>query len=343
MYMEVSGLKTQRKPWLDALRALAMLFVMVGHASHRVGPYFSWTSAVKIPLFFAISGYLFHADGYTSFGKFVWAKFRRLMIPYFCLAVLSSLCLSAGKFLFLNESIGDLVRTYARNLLTGETLWFVPCLFWVEILLYGIHQAARNSAKLPGWAVHVGLTALSLAASLPWTLTGRSLPWNPNIALAMVFFAQLGYLLRRYEDRLLSARLWQALAVVALYCLLCIIEIRTGLGKINVKGSRWPCLPLNLLTCATGVFGLFLLFPKLPIPRFAVFMGQNTLVWYAFHQFFQMGAAMILLKVFSFLPDPEVSVPMGVIVALVACIFCSIASLIINRFFPFMVGRKPVR
>lgn len=317
-----------------------MLFVMVGHASHQVGPYFAWTSAVKIPLFFAISGFLFHADGYDHFGRFVWAKFKRLIIPYFCLAVLSSLCLSAGKFLFLNEPAGKLLRMYTRNLLTGETMWFVPCLFWLEILMYFMHRLAAKSSRLPAWTVHIGLTALCLTASLPWALTGRTLPWNPNTALTMVFFSQLGYLLRSCEHRLTGARLWHVPAVIALYLLLRFAEIRMGMGAINVKENRWPCLPLNLLTSTAGILGLFLLFPKLPVPRCVQFMGQNTLVWYAFHQFFQMGATMILLKAFSFLPDPENSVIMGLTVALIASVFCGAAALIINRFFPFMAGRK---
>ena len=320
-----------------------MLFVMVGHASHQVGPYFLWTSPIKIPLFFVISGFLFHADGYKSFRHFVWAKFKRLMIPYFCLAILSSICLAAGKFLFLNQSAADLLRSYTRNLLTGETMWFVPCLFWLEILLYGIHQIVRKAPGVPAWSVHLGLTAACMAASLPWTLTGRTLPWSLNTAFAMVFFAQLGYLLKHFEEKLLRARTSQIAVAFALYVLLCIAGAHWGVGSINVKGSRWPCLPLNLLTCCAGILGLFLLFPKLPVPRCVRFMGQNTLVWYAFHQFFQMGAAMILLKVFSFLPDPENSVITGLTVALISSVFCGVTSVILNRFFPFMTGKKSIR
>lgn len=336
-------MNTQRKYWIDALRALAMLFVMVGHASHQVGPYFRCTTPVKIPLFFAISGFLFHADGYQSFGKFAWAKFRRLMIPYFCLAVLSSLCLAAGKFLFLNESAKELALGYARNLLTGETMWFVPCLFWIEILMYMIHRAAARSSRIPRWGVHLGLTALCVAVSLPWALTGRTLPWSVNTALTMVFFTQLGFLLRRYESALLNARVWQGLAVVSLYCLLCVLQNISGASGINVKENRWPCLPLNLLTCTTGILGLFLIFPKLPVPRCVRYMGQNTLVWYAFHQFFQMGAAMVLLKLLPVLPDPENSVAMGLVVALISCGCCAVAAAFLNRFLPFATGRKPAR
>ena len=84
------------RPWIDALRALAMFLVMVGHASYGVSPYFAWTSPVKIPLFFAISGFLFHADGYDSFASFLISKAKRLLIPYVALGALNSLCMVLG-------------------------------------------------------------------------------------------------------------------------------------------------------------------------------------------------------------------------------------------------------
>lgn len=41
-----------RKNWIDALRGLAMLFVLYGHLVHGWNEYFVFTSAIKIPLFF---------------------------------------------------------------------------------------------------------------------------------------------------------------------------------------------------------------------------------------------------------------------------------------------------
>ena len=47
----------ERKLWIDALRALAMLFVIFGHQVGNYIPYYVFTSPIKIPLFFMITGY----------------------------------------------------------------------------------------------------------------------------------------------------------------------------------------------------------------------------------------------------------------------------------------------
>ena len=50
----------QRKDWIDVLRAIAVLFVIYGHMGRGMWLYYVSTSPIKIPLFFAISGYLFN-------------------------------------------------------------------------------------------------------------------------------------------------------------------------------------------------------------------------------------------------------------------------------------------
>lgn len=44
-----------RKDWIDALHALAMILVIYGHRVPEWSEYFVFTSPIKIPLFFAIT------------------------------------------------------------------------------------------------------------------------------------------------------------------------------------------------------------------------------------------------------------------------------------------------
>ena len=46
---------TRRKLWLDGLRAVAMLLVILGHLLPGCSAFFVFTGPVKLPLFFAIS------------------------------------------------------------------------------------------------------------------------------------------------------------------------------------------------------------------------------------------------------------------------------------------------
>lgn len=48
-----------RKIWIDGLRGLAMVFVLYGHLVNDWSTYYVFTSPIKIPLFFANTGYVY--------------------------------------------------------------------------------------------------------------------------------------------------------------------------------------------------------------------------------------------------------------------------------------------
>lgn len=332
----------QRKAWLDALRALAMVLVMTGHAAHQVGPYFSWTTPIKIPLFFAISGYLFHMDGYENFRQFVKAKARRLLIPYIGLALLTNAIMLAVNVVLLQKSAAEVLQAQGLDLLTGEKLWFIPCLMWIELMLYGLHRAAaapgfRRIATV--WR-HVLLTGIAVLIARLIMVSCGPLPWHVDTALLMVFFAELGYGLRQVEGKM--ARLSFSWTIVAMgaYLALCAAQIALGVSKINVDGNRWPFLPLNLLTCTVGVAALFMLFPRLPIPGCVAYVGRNTLIYYAFHQIIQMGITLVCRIVLPGLPDPQGCLWMAMLIVLAACFLCAIPSALIHRYCPWLAGQR---
>ena len=74
---ENHGLKP-RKNWIDGLRGLAMLFVLYGHLAGGWTEYFVFSSAIKIPLFFAITGYVFKVRSGRSL-EFI----KNLLIIYY--------------------------------------------------------------------------------------------------------------------------------------------------------------------------------------------------------------------------------------------------------------------
>ena len=78
-----------RLDWLDVLRAMAMLFVIYGHIS-KLGEFYLFTNPIKIPLFFAISGFLMY--GREGNPKVFFSRMlKRIIIPWLILA-LGSVC-----------------------------------------------------------------------------------------------------------------------------------------------------------------------------------------------------------------------------------------------------------
>ena len=61
-------INTKRKGWVDALRGMAIILVVYGHSAKGFSEYFLFTSPIKMPLFFAISGYVFNlTESYLNF------------------------------------------------------------------------------------------------------------------------------------------------------------------------------------------------------------------------------------------------------------------------------------
>ena len=84
-----------REDWIDALRALAMIFVIYGHLLKKTELsyiYYVFTSPIKLPLFLSISGYLFKEI--KDFQTFFYKVFRGLVIPWIVLSIAPLLLIS---------------------------------------------------------------------------------------------------------------------------------------------------------------------------------------------------------------------------------------------------------
>ncbi len=86
-------MNSKREEWVDALRATAMLFVIAGHLMPKTENswlYFLITSPVKIPLFFAITGYVFK-DRNGNVLCFLRNLIEKIAVPWLILSFIYSL------------------------------------------------------------------------------------------------------------------------------------------------------------------------------------------------------------------------------------------------------------
>lgn len=121
-----------REAWLDLLKGIGILFVVIGHIA--VNEIREFIYLFHMPLFFLVSGYLYKP---ISVKLCINKKFNQLIIPYFSFLIF----LSIPHFLKL---ILDLdfagIKELMRDLLFGgvwlkgwfSVFWFVTCLFLVQ-------------------------------------------------------------------------------------------------------------------------------------------------------------------------------------------------------------------
>lgn len=130
----------QRIAWIDILKGIGIIFVVLGHVIHN-DMIFNWIYSFHMPLFFFAGGYLYKKD--TNILRNIKHKFRSIMVPYFSFGLLTLLYwyLIERKFRDSSQTLGEAFL----GLLSGEYqyldfnvhLWFLPCFFLV-VVIYNI-------------------------------------------------------------------------------------------------------------------------------------------------------------------------------------------------------------
>ena len=127
-----------REKWIDALRGIAMLLVLLGHMIPGRYYFFVFTSPIKIPLFFVISGYVF-SERSRSCKVFFQKLIRTILVPYIILSLLPIKLLYALSTGSMNEFL-----RYSKEFISGEAYWYMPCFIIVSILVVNILEALQS-------------------------------------------------------------------------------------------------------------------------------------------------------------------------------------------------------
>lgn len=141
----------KRLDYIDIAKCLGMFMIIWGHILLR-GRSNVFVYSFHIPLFFFLSGMVFNAGKYPTIGSLIRRRARTLLLPYLMFSLLTWL-IWVGTKLVSHEEVNlfkPLLETFLAQGSVGYMvhnlpLWFVPCLFVVEVLYYFIN-------KLPEWA-----------------------------------------------------------------------------------------------------------------------------------------------------------------------------------------------
>ena len=209
-----------RIEYIDIAKGMGMLLVAWGHIMLS-----GWTNpfiyAFHIPLFFFISGMMFHRDRQGGFKNFLIKRIKTILLPYLTYSFITWGIWGSYNLLLHNtvESYWmPLLQTFIGQgsggyLVHNVPLWFVTCLMVVEILYYFIDM-------LPEWLdvlMCIALTVLGYLMIEVWDERFELLPWNIEVACAaMIFYASGNMLIKhfRHDQLLQTCRKYKACAVV---------------------------------------------------------------------------------------------------------------------------------
>ncbi len=283
-----------RLDFLDVAKGIGMGFVIFAHVCYKA-ELLVLIYSFHMPLFFILSGMLFRRDRYDHFGEFFLRRAQSLLLPYliYSLTALVYVFISERMFPGLFSVSREKYLLYIRQIFLAQgsghvlntPLWFVPCLFAVEIGYYFLAKLDIR-IRLPlvaalaflGWLLESGLLALD-NSKIFWTLV------SGLYALGFYAFGNFVFpMLQTWTDRWKAAprRIWICLAVM-LGCLLLWAPLSIRNGKVSL-GSR--ILNNGFLFFITGVLGTAaVLAGSLLLERckFFRFLGQNSFTLMACH------------------------------------------------------------
>jgi fucose 4-O-acetylase-like acetyltransferase len=332
----------QRLKWIDAARGIAILFVVLGHNSipRAVGNYIY---SFHIPLFFMISGYLFAMKKYREFPRFLRKKAATLLVPYvvfyavmFIYFVLignrygetsgMSMWIPVKGFFYSNsDNLQDIFRP----------MWFLTCLFVVEIMFFWIHRFVRNGFQLALVLIVSSAIGFFSGLYLPFRL-----PWSMDTAFTAVVFCGVGYLLRENDDRLQVKRPPARIMLILLFLAVNLVFSRLNRG-VSLLSNNYHNYFYFYVAAIAGILGYTLIARVIRDFRPLTFIGKNSLIIFAFHAMVIGLIKGFMSKVLNFpMNNFKNSLLWGVALTLACMVVLVPVIHVLNRYFPFILGRK---
>lgn len=243
--------------WVDYAKTFAIFAVLVIH-THCEPAVTKLCNTVALPLFFFISGFLFSFERHKSFGKFIYKRFRQLIVPYIWINIVAYIF-----WVFVGRKFGDDVLSpmawhepligialgIGPKLTHDIPLWSLVSFFMVEMIYYLAYRAVRNN---------IFLLAVSLLASIAmgyFNAYTNALPLTLGPVMSGLFFYTLGQMTLNNEIRLtkifLSRKLW-----IIFPCLVIFIVAAELNSEVNFYICEYGSFPLFLCASATGIISI---------------------------------------------------------------------------------------
>lgn len=335
-------------PFLNTAKTICMFLVVLAHLPipHELC---AFISTFRMPLFFFISGYLVSFKASTSKEFFI-KKFKTLVIPYFFFAIVSFFLWyvigrkygddalkqdSVVKFL-----IGIFYAIPSKEYLGFNLpIWFLPALFCAELIFHFCRKWFGNREYLP--VAGFFLFGILVKNHLPFRL-----PWGIDVSFFVLIFMYLGFLMKKqkvgdsffygfsFTKRLLLSSLFLGITIV--------IGSKNNMGSyISVWSLNFNNYFLFIIGSLSGILFILFLSSCLKNSRMWHFYGRNTIVVLGFHTLcFSFIKA---IQVYGFkIPASYIDDSILFNLLYVVCAFALLAPVIyiINRYFPFLLGRE---
>lgn len=340
--------QAERIGWIDTLRAFAVFAIVLGHTLRNATVVYPWLYSFHVPLCVLTSGIVFHV-GQKKFGTFLKEKFRALMIPYYCFALISIVIYAIlgsemektvrGGYDVspLQSVIGMLYANSGTGLMRWNMpLWYIPMIFVLLLMAFWIFRS-KDDLK---WNITVFLLSALVAFILYEKIRLPNLLFGLETAIYMFPFFALGKVIGSVKGELTGKNTLVKIAV-AVGCVAVGTFMTIGNGQVSYNADSYGTdgfgyfLVMATMLCV-GFVSLALCFSNGVAP--INYIGRNTVGIMVMHKFpilFFVGLFPISKKLIGTYP-----LVVSIVVAILSIGMCLAVSEVIYRVCPMVLGRR---
>ena len=339
----------KRLAWLDYAKYICIMAVMIEHLESTTDELLCFFSPFVVLTFFVVAGYT-HRPG-QPFRGFMWKKIKTLFVPWLVFSVFDIVVSQFVSF-SEHESIWvELGRNFLQVRGYGDQLWFVAALFMAFIPFWCFVELYSRKKATPSRRTLFIIIALLLFVAdseyskrmnpslFPWGTS--ALPWHLEYIFQGMFYMTLGYMFREsWEpgfDRL-NTHLGR-LVLSAVYLLIIYLPYFVTIPESIFGISAVYVTPI------IGIAVVFAFSKVIPENKYMSYVGQNTLICFAFHgkiySFIQVMLRRFAATFYAAVLSNDLYANLFAIAfTFVLSVILIIPAYIINRWFPFVLGRK---
>lgn len=328
-----------RKAWLDNIKLIAMLLVVVYHTPPRYdNAHEAALFNMGAPVFFFAAGYLFNIARQQNFLSFLRHRARQILVPYTTFfLIFYALWLIVGRRMAGPEEMEIGILTPLRQFVEGTPdvvlgpFWFLAALFTMQVIYYPIRRLL--SGYLPLVVALLLSLSLLVIPDVPWLRL-----WNLDKALLYMPIYALGNcchsLIERFDfSNAWRSLLWIVLAVLGLgFLIVAPLRIDRDVAYVLAPVAVLLTLPLYTAVCRW-------LEGSPAVCRIARVVAITSITYLALQNYLIGVIKIVIAKLLgSQVWDDNLLLKVAVALAVMAILYP--IALLIDRHLPWLLGKK---
>lgn len=346
----------ERYAELDLAKGAGILLVITGHIQYISEDFRNFIVAFHIPLFFIIAGMLIHIqeEDKKSLAKTVMKKSRSILQPYFIFSLIFIVAQYIAYRIGSSMTL-ELVKQniYLTFILFGmSVLWFLGALFVGEMAFLAVIKNCKKKWTPVVLFIWMILSCFANRCLKNYNSMYGERPYLNYFCMMVIrigiiaFFIGVGFYFWEIREKIRIVP-WAA-GIAGVLCLAATVVISRINGGVDLHFLVFQHEVLYFAGAILGSMGIVGIayglkkFVKFPLLKILEFYGKNSLIVMMTHvDTYLMYAATIFVMHFNKdISDYNGNVKFCVELFLLVTAAEGVVILIVNRWFPWLIGKK---